>query len=640
MDEHAAQMTQDYLVRAKPAWLEDIRKKSTEQGRCVFLLHFNIQDLVFDPAHKPASPNDLKTVTEYLTVKLRHRDSVLYYSLHTGIEVYRSQPIQAGDPIPRSSPESLWMSTAGRALNDPQPLAFADPDSDDPARPHSWRSPNRVFRLLDRALTNPYMVNAESGPRPMSLALIIDYLHHLTPMREVSTTHEASEVVETLQSWSTDPALPNHKHLVILLTTELAAVHAELQGTDSRIESIYLPRPDRKLRAEFLGWLAHFPGYEALRHGDRVTELANLTSGMNFTELRDFAHTMQSTQDWRVALSARRAEAIRRASRGMLIPRESDYGLNDVAGYTYAKQITNLILTKLKEEGGAGITGMLFTGPPGTGKSYFARALARDAGIPVVEMGDVRGPYVGETERNLSLVLDVARSMAPVIIFVDEVDQAFSNRQGRSATDSGVEQRVLQRLLRFMDDPDNTGRVFWVAASNRPDLLDAALLSRFRLVVPFLMPDGPAIGDLVSTKLPRQAKFSWAEGSWTQEVMNELRKLVGKYSGRELDTIVRSAQWYAQMDGQDTRYVSGQKYLLKALREASVGHDPDEYLRWSLLALQRIQTNSRELADAVRATIRPDYAGRIISNPNGYEIDKDAVSQILRELRPADPWAR
>src|SRR5437764_51710 len=93
---------------------------------------------------------------------------------------------------------------------------------------------------------------------------------------------------------------------------------------------------------------------------------------------------------------------------------------------------------------------------PGCGlsstRSLLARALAQEAGgINVVALGEVMGPYVGESERRLDNVFRVLEGMAPVICFVDEVDTAFVSR-GEATGDSGVSKRILGKVLKALGD--------------------------------------------------------------------------------------------------------------------------------------------------------------------------------------------
>lgn len=119
---------------------------------------------------------------------------------------------------------------------------------------------------------------------------------------------------------------------------------------------------------------------------------------------------------------------------------------------------------------------MLF-GPPGTGKTLIAKAVATECGLCFLS---VKGPellnmYVGQSEQNVRQVFQRAREASPCIIFFDELDSLAPNR-GISGDSGGVMDRVVSQLLSEMDGLNDNGTVFIIGATNRPDLLDPALL--------------------------------------------------------------------------------------------------------------------------------------------------------------------
>ncbi|XP_071596043.1 peroxisome biogenesis factor 6 isoform X1 [Heliangelus exortis] len=121
--------------------------------------------------------------------------------------------------------------------------------------------------------------------------------------------------------------------------------------------------------------------------------------------------------------------------------------------------------------------GLLLYGPPGTGKTLLAKAVATTCAMTFLS---VKGPelinmYVGQSEENVRNVFARARAAAPCIIFFDELDSLAPSR-GWSGDSGGVMDRVVSQLLAELDGLHSTGEVFVIGATNRPDLLDPALL--------------------------------------------------------------------------------------------------------------------------------------------------------------------
>ncbi len=126
--------------------------------------------------------------------------------------------------------------------------------------------------------------------------------------------------------------------------------------------------------------------------------------------------------------------------------------------------------------------GVLLYGPPGTGKTLLAKAVANEAQSNFIS---IKGPellnkYVGESEKGVREVFEKARSNAPTVVFFDEIDAIAGERGGRSG-DSGVGERVVSQLLTELDGLEDLEDVVVIATTNRPDLIDSALLRPGRL---------------------------------------------------------------------------------------------------------------------------------------------------------------
>jgi transitional endoplasmic reticulum ATPase len=136
--------------------------------------------------------------------------------------------------------------------------------------------------------------------------------------------------------------------------------------------------------------------------------------------------------------------------------------------------------------------GILFYGKPGTGKTLLAKAVANESGVNFIS---IKGPqiisrYVGESERGVRETFKKAKHAAPTILFLDEIDSLVP-RRGSSSTDSHVTERVISQFLTEMDGIEELKGVVVLAATNRLDMLDPAILrsGRFDLLFELPVPD-------------------------------------------------------------------------------------------------------------------------------------------------------
>jgi SpoVK/Ycf46/Vps4 family AAA+-type ATPase len=131
--------------------------------------------------------------------------------------------------------------------------------------------------------------------------------------------------------------------------------------------------------------------------------------------------------------------------------------------------------------------GYLLCGPIGTGKTFLVECLAGEAGVPVVKLNNFREKWVGSSEGNLEKIFRLIRALGRCIVFIDEADQTLGRRESGQG-DSGLSGRLYSMIAQAMSDSTNRGKVIWVLASSRPDLIEADLKrpGRIDLKVPIL----------------------------------------------------------------------------------------------------------------------------------------------------------
>ena len=177
-------------------------------------------------------------------------------------------------------------------------------------------------------------------------------------------------------------------------------------------------------------------------------------------------------------------------------PASRRLSLSDVGGVQEARADVKDVIAYLKNPGrfrdmGAKCPkGLLLVGPPGTGKTLLARAVAGEAGVPVIQAAgsDFNEMYVGVGSKRVRQLARQAREAAPCIVFIDEFD-SLGGRRGRPNR-SGEEEVTLNQLLVEMDGMQGSEGVVWMAATNREDMLDPAVRrpGRFDRVVEVALP--------------------------------------------------------------------------------------------------------------------------------------------------------
>ncbi|MCL5670080.1 MAG: ATP-binding protein, partial [Acidobacteria bacterium] len=270
---------------------------------------------------------------------------------------------------------------------------------------------------------------------------------------------------------------------------------------------------------------------------EKASLAANLSTGFRRIDLEE-ARWRDFTEE---QISAKKADIIKNRCGDSLELVESTFGLERASAQPHVRDyligLKKLILSNRKD---ASIpNGLLFVGVPGNGKSHITKAFAHDCGMNMLRFKNVRSQWVGESERNLNTVLDILPALAPCVVFIDEIDQVIHSRSvsGSPTGDSGVENRMLARLLEFMGDTSHRGDIIWIGATNRPDLLDPAMPRRLGRVFPFMNPTSEArkglIKDLVSRlELPFSDDFNYKSAS----------ELMSDYSCDDVEKVVIRAR--------------------------------------------------------------------------------------------------
>ncbi|GAB4103711.1 AAA family ATPase [Micromonospora taraxaci] len=300
---------------------------------------------------------------------------------------------------------------------------------------------------------------------------------------------------------------------VVCATSRPEAVDSALRAPDLLSLRINVPLPDQALRREQLTVLTR---QVPLADDVRLDEVAGRTPGFVAADLAALvreagvraALRQKSAETPTVSMADFTAalEVVRPTTMAASTLDLASVTLDDVGGLDEVKQtLTESVLWPLTYPdtfarlGVQPPRGVLLYGPPGCGKTYLVTALAGSgrANVLSVKGAELLSKWVGESERAVRELFRRAREAAPTLIFLDEVD-ALAPVRGQ-ATDGGTTDRVVAALLTELDGVETLRNVVVVGATNRPDLVDPALLRPGRLerLVYVPPPDGPARAEIL-----------------------------------------------------------------------------------------------------------------------------------------------
>ncbi len=214
--------------------------------------------------------------------------------------------------------------------------------------------------------------------------------------------------------------------------------------------------------------------------------------------------------------------------------------------------------------------GVLLYGPPGTGKTLLAKAIANEseANFITVKGSDILSKWYGESEKRIAEIFRKAKQVAPAIIFLDELD-ALAPMRGTAMGEPHVTERIVNQLLSELDGLEELRGVVVIAATNRPDIIDPALLRPGRFDEMILVPV-PDAGTRLEIFKVHTKKMSLAD----DVDLDELTGLAEGFTGADIAAVCKKAGRFAMREDINAREVK-QKHFLAAVNETGPSIMPD-----------------------------------------------------------------
>lgn len=425
-----------------PAWAQEVIAAYESGSAGCFILHGNINDRFLLPS---VENERLGNLSDYLGEALLNRfEVVLSYDLGRGIRIERGEEVF-----------SKWPS--------------ANQHRDYPARPLE------AARYLNHYLT--YVANLQAvGAKSPRVALIVRQAQLVCPALPNALNYDLHALASLWRSWASEIDLPSRRQAVFFLAENLHTLHS-LVADCPQIGVLELPLPEVAELSATIAFLQKNHSSSLDKTKVSIERAADRLRGTTVSAVeallkrRHYEKRALQESD----LGRLKKELVERECDSLISFIEPDRTLDDLIGLDAVKKWLRQDLELWRrDELTAMPMGYLFCGPVGTGKTFLAECLAGEAGVPVVVLKNFRDRWVGSTETNLEKIFSLLHALGRCMIFIDEADQSLG-RRATSDGDSGVSSRIYSMIAQEMSNTRNRGRLLWILASSRPDLIEVDL---------------------------------------------------------------------------------------------------------------------------------------------------------------------
>lgn len=512
-----------------PPWVQGMREVFRAGTLSQFLIYGNVFDLV---AHRGDDGLKFYALKDYLAQVLFGKfDCVLYYSRGAGLKALKGQEtffkfLKMMDD---------WNQTSHASSRLP-------------------RDQGQAMELLDTflrySLQRTVIEDGQAKRDPLRAAVVMDYVQFIAPETGGQLNDRSTETLIRLLDWAADPNLLGAQVATVLITESLAGLARTLVENPYN-HKVKIPLPGEEDCLEFLEHLSLV--YPELKPSLDVTleAMAKKVVGLTRVSLQHMValavkNDKKLTSEY---LSRIKKELIEKECAGLLEFVESKQTLDQVAGCDGAKKWLRDDARLLREGKFTAVPmGYLMTGRIGTGKTWLTHCWAGEVGVPFVVFKNFRDKWMGNTEANLEKIFTVLKALGQVVVFVDEADQ-MAGKRSSGDSDNGLSGRIYGMFAQEMSNTANRGRIVWVFATSRPDLLEVDLKRPGRLDVhiPLFPPQSDEERTLLFEAMARKVKLPLS-----REDLPTLPPGVD-LGGNEMETVIVRAMRVYELQGPDKK---------------------------------------------------------------------------------------
>lgn len=431
-----------------PHWATQLQVTFESGASGQFVIHGNVND-------RMASDGKLVNIDHYIRDDmLKSFDVVFTYDLGSGLVVARGAERLAD-----------WVPSALRSL--PQ-------------------GPLEAVRFVSKYLRYLSNMSALDPGNVVRVAVLIRSAGQLLPVDGVGFEHGALTAI--VREWGSSDPFAQLPFASILITDNLTDLEP-LIAFAPHVATVQIPLPSVPelqaalvvLESKYQGTIPKSPDLSALAASMVGVSIRTIEQ---LTKVRTYKQQVLQYDEF----AAVKKEMVEHDAPGLIEFLQSTRTLDSYHGQDELKRwLRQDIMLWRSNDLRALPMGYLLCGPVGTGKTFLVECLAGEVGVPIVKLKNFREKWIGSSEGNLEKVFSLARALDRCIVFIDEADQTLGRRDSGTG-DNGLSGRLYSMIAQEMSDSANRGKVMWVLASSRPDLIEVDLKrpGRLDLKIPIL----------------------------------------------------------------------------------------------------------------------------------------------------------
>ncbi|MDP2779770.1 ATP-binding protein [Devosia sp.] len=529
-------------------WVDDLKTKLSAGVMQAVILHGEVRDYVHHNT----------TLRQRLTRLFDRCEVIAFYNRSEGLTV-------ALPSMKAKAVKALGLDT--NAQSDPF-LPGNTPQTPEDIFDNLPKDPSSCLPLIEQLLKTRTDLKDSNGNSHLDengkvvygelfAAVVIEFAETIAPATDKAMMSPPDRTnLVTLLRWGLDKQIESAKNIVVLTTGLLTELHPDLRAASAKYEAFLIPLPGYDDRLDYIEYLRG--EYKDVALAVPAAELAAMTAGLSRLHIEDlFLRAGPGTPIDRDLVTERKGSIIASEYADVIEIIEPTEGFESIGGLDYVKDWAreDVIAPMLRGDYRRVPMGALLCGPAGTGKTAFVKALAKEAGINCVELkpSKILGGIVGQSEHNMEKALRCIEAMSPTIVFIDELDQTMRRGEGGSSGGDSVNNNLFKRLLEFLGNTQHRGKIFFLGATNRPDLIDAAVKrpGRIDVKLPFLVPDAGTRPQILKALLNRHS-IALLPGPNDAECAPRLIAQTDDWTGAELEMLVLKAWRLAGRQGRDS----------------------------------------------------------------------------------------